>query len=197
MVKLFAIQIFYKSSSKVHALKAAHDLNSFGYFQKSSVKEFMDFTGKIIVERSSPGQRASVKEQDYMCHVYISNDGLSGVAITDVEYPQRVAFNMLNKLLEEFSKQVPSIKYELDPNSYTFTLCDTFLEKYQAPNEADPMLKVQTELDETKIIVYNTIEQVLQRGEKLDDLVAKSEGLSMQSRTFYKTAKKTNACCGW
>lgn len=33
-----------------------------------------------------------------MCHVYVGNDGLSGVAITDKDYPQRVAFNMLNKV---------------------------------------------------------------------------------------------------
>jgi synaptobrevin family protein YKT6 len=72
---------------------------------------------------------------------------------------------------------------------------DDQLTKYQNPVEADPMLKVQNELDETKIILHNTIEAVLQRGEKLDDLVSKSEGLSMQSKTFYKTAKKTNACC--
>ena len=49
--------------------------------------------------------------------------------------------------------------------------------------------------DETKIVLHNTIEAVLQRGERLDDLVAKSEGLSLQSKTFYKTAKKTNSCC--
>ena len=72
---------------------------------------------------------------------------------------------------------------------------DDYLKKYQNPVEADPMMKVQNELDETKIVLHNTIEAVLQRGEKLDDLVAKSEGLSMQSKTFYKTAKKTNACC--
>jgi hypothetical protein len=42
-----------------------------------------------------------------------------------------------------------------------------------------------------------TIEAVLQRGEKLDDLVSKSEDLGLQSKTFYKTAKKTNACCSY
>ncbi|GFR65280.1 synaptobrevin-like protein YKT6, partial [Elysia marginata] len=55
------------------------------------------------------------------------------------------------------------------------------------PKEADAMSKIQSELDDTKIILHNTIEAVLQRGEKLDDLVEKSEGLSMQSKTFYKT----------
>lgn len=34
---------------------------------------------------------------------------------------------------------------------------------------------------------HNTIEAVLERGEKLDDLVEKSEGLTMQSKAFYKT----------
>merc|ERR1711890_90531 len=156
----------------------------------------MIFTGSIIVERSQKGTRASVKEQDYMCHVFVNQDGLSGVAVCDKDYPQRVAFNMLNKLIDEFSSEVSADLYTLsDPSTYTFSQCETYLEKYQNPNDADPMTKVQNELDETKIIVYNTIEQVLQRGEKLDDLVAKSEGLSTSSRTFYKTAKKTNACC--
>ena len=197
MVKLYAIEIFYKSS-KVEILKCAHDLLSFSYFQRSSIKEFMVFTGKIIVERSSKGSRASVKEQDYMCHVFVNENGISAVAISDKDYPQRVAFNMLSKLIEDFASQVPASVYTVsDPSNYKFTECETYLEKYQNPGEADPMTKVQNELDETKIIVYNTIEQVLQRGEKLDDLVAKSEGLSIGSRTFYRTAKKTNACCSW
>ena len=38
---------------------------------------------------------------------------------------------------------------------------------------------------------HNTIEAVLDRGEKLDDLVDKSEGLSSQSKAFYKTVSIT------
>jgi len=45
-------------------------------------------------------------------------------------------------------------------------------------------------LDETKIVLHKTIESVLQRGEKLDNLVERSDALSAQSRMFYKTAKK-------
>ncbi len=37
--------------------------------------------------------------------------------------------------------------------------------------------------------------QVLERGEKLDDLVAKSSDLSTQSKMFYTSAKKQNSCC--
>ena len=77
------------------------------------------------------------------------------------------------------------------------------------------MTKLQEDLDETKIILvrlysicslvhinltfyaiffflqHDTIEKVLQRGEKLDDLVEKSEELGLQSKTFYKTVGRS------
>ena len=57
--------------------------------------------------------------------------------------------------------------------------------KYQDPQQADSIMRIQKELDETKIVLHKTIESVLQRGEKIDDLVAKSDGLSAQSKMFY------------
>ena len=70
-------------------------------------------------------------------------------------------------------------------------------------------MKVQNELDETKQIVSETLEKILDRGQKLDDLVrylflrinrsksdySLSNELSEQSKAFYKTAKKTNSWC--
>lgn len=35
-------------------------------------------------------------------------------------------------------------------------------------------------------MLHKTIESVLQRGEKIDDLVQKSDGLSAQSKMFYR-----------
>lgn len=54
--------------------------------------------------------------------------------------------------------------------------------KYQDPQQADSVMKIQKELDETKIVLHKTIESVLERGEKIDDLVQKSDGLSAQSK---------------
>ena len=55
-------------------------------------------------------------------------------------------------------------------------------------------MRVQQELDETKVVMHKTIESVLERGEKLDNLVERSNALSAQSKMFYKTAKKQNSC---
>uniref|UniRef100_K1R472 Synaptobrevin-like protein YKT6 n=1 Tax=Magallana gigas TaxID=29159 RepID=K1R472_MAGGI len=148
----------------------------------------MDFTCKIVAERTIVGSRASVKEQEYICHVYVRSDCLTGLVIADHEYPQRVAHTLINKVLEEFTGKVPKSQWPT-ANSSTIVygeLAD-YLQKYQDPKQADSMTKIQSELDETKIILYDTIEKILEREEKLNDLVEKSEGLSMQSKAFYKT----------
>ncbi|XP_046333040.1 synaptobrevin homolog YKT6-like [Haliotis rufescens] len=196
-MKLFGLTVLYKDgSSKVKEMAVAHEVSSFGYFQRSSIKEFMDFTSKIITERTATCSRASVKENEYMCHVYVRSDGLSGVLIGDHEYPQRVAHTLLNKVLDEFAAKYPKSNWDvLSSGQINFPQLNEYLQKYQNPKEADAMTKIQNDLDETKIILHNTIDAVLQRGEKLDDLVDKSEGLSTQSKAFYKTAKKTNQCC--
>ena len=53
-----------------------------------------------------------------------------------------------------------------------------------------PMLQWQVQE-----ILAKSIDQVLQRGEKMDDLVAKSGELSSQSKAFYETSKNQTGCC--
>lgn len=196
-MKLFSLAVLYRNSEdKAVILSSYQDLSSFSFFQRGSFQEFMHFTTKLIAERSNMGDRSCVKHEDYMCHCYIRMDNLTAVLISDFEYPKRVAFTMMNKVLDDFSvKYPPSAWSSAGDHSLAFPELEQFLTKYQNPKEADGMIKLQTDLDETKIILHETINKVLQRGEKLDDLVDKSEALSMQSKAFYKTAKKTNQCC--
>ena len=56
-------------------------------------------------------------------------------------------------------------------------------------------MKLDKQLVETKEVLHKTMEVVLARGEKIDDLVAKSEKLTQQSKLFYTQARKTNSCC--
>jgi synaptobrevin family protein YKT6 len=72
---------------------------------------------------------------------------------------------------------------------------ESYLTKYQNPKEADAMTKIQTDIDETKIILHNAITGILKRGENLDAVVAMTKDLNTKSKMFYKTARKTNQCC--
>lgn len=66
----------------------------------------MQFTAKIIAERSATPSRSSIKENEFMIHCFVRADNLAGVCVTDEEYQARVAFTMLNKLLQDFDSKV-------------------------------------------------------------------------------------------
>merc|ERR1712100_1017022 len=68
------------------------------------------------------------------------------------------------------------------------------LVQFQDPSQADQLTKIMHELEQTKMVLHETIEAALERGQKIDALVDKSNDLSGSSKMFYKTAKKQNQC---
>jgi synaptobrevin family protein YKT6 len=187
-MKIFYVAVAQKEpqSGNGNTLLAGEDLTSFNYFQRKTIREFLKFTSEVVIGRTNNEQRVRVQEKEYFCHCYVRSDSLSSILISDNEYPQRVAFTLLGKMLDEYKQQ---------PAANAQNWINQLIIKYQNPEEADAIMKVQKELDETKVIMHSTIDSVLQRGEKLDDLVAQSDALSATSKQFYTTAKKTNSCC--
>ena len=47
------------------------------------------------------------------------------------------------------------------------------------------------------VLIEGPDEETVERGQKIDDLVSKSNDLSGSSKMFYKTAKKQNQCCSY
>ena len=112
-MKLYALLVMYKSDSP-QMLKGAFDVSSFSFFQRSSVQEFMNFTAKIMTERTQVGDRSSVTEGEYYCHVFVRPDCLVGVCLSDQEYPPRVAHTLLGKVLDDFTLTVNIFKMSVD-----------------------------------------------------------------------------------
>lgn len=177
-------------------LSVTNDLSTFGFFQRQAVKEMLMFLTKTFMKRTEPGQRQSIEHEGYVVHCYVRQDGLGGTVTTDLEYPSRVAFVLLGQILEEYTTTFGDTwKTMTVPESVAFPPGEVYIQKYQNPAEADKVTKIQRDLDETTQILHKTIDSVLERGVKLDNLVDKSNDLSAQSKLFYKQAKKTNSCC--
>ncbi|CAL4960284.1 unnamed protein product [Urochloa decumbens] len=183
------------SAPEAVVLANATDVSHFGYFQRSAAREFIVFVARTVAQRTQPGQRQSVQHEEYKVHSHNRN-GLCAVAFMDDHYPVRSAFSLLNKVLDEYQKDFgDSWKSSTADGTQQWPFLTDALTKFQDPAEADKLMKIQRDLDETKIILHKTIESVLARGERLDSLVEKSSDLSAASQMFYKQAKKTNQCC--
>lgn len=146
----------------------------------------MTLFSKTVAERTRPGQRTDIEEKSYTFHAYGRTEGVAGIIISDHDYPALVAHQVLSKVVDEFLAKYPRTAF-ISPSttSLPFPQLKEYIVKYQDPQQADSIMKVQRELDETKIVLHKTIESVLERGEKIDSLVAKSDGLSAQSKMFY------------
>lgn len=199
-MKLLALFVLHKEADrKVKILQNEFNLESFGFFERRSVQSLLVFSARTITERTALGTRQSVEAEqnvNALVHIYVRPDGLASVIVSDSEYPQRVAHTLLVKVMDDFTNSYgPATWSSMQEQGAKMTALGEFLKKYQSPQEADPLMRLQKDLDDTKDILKNTLVNVLERGEKIDDLVARSNDLSFEAKAFYKTAQKTNRCC--
>ncbi|KAI7781702.1 Synaptobrevin like protein ykt6 [Diaporthe eres] len=194
-MKLHYIGVIRNEGTPSQELVCEKELSAYSRFTRQNYGEFMTVFAKTVAERTKPGQRQDVEQQDFTFHAYGRSEGVCGIIISDHAYPALVAHQLLSKVVDEFLEANPRSSWATGQPKIVMPQLKEYIDKYQDPHQADNILKIQKELDETKIVLHKTIESVLQRGEKIDDLVQKSDGLSSQSKMFYQQAKKQNSCC--
>lgn len=181
-MKILYIGILKNESKPAVELCAETELSSFSRFTRGNYAEFMTFTSITVAERTRPGQRQDVEEQTYTFHAYARSEGICGIIISDHEYPALIAHQLLSKITDEFISKHPPSEWRNSSAKITFPPLKEYIAKYQDPQEASSIMKIQKELDETKIVLHKTIEsvsqshspsiqlliwyQVLERGEK-------------------------------
>jgi len=62
MVQLYAISIYRTDAKPATKLVGVQDVSSFGYFQRNTASQFMNFFSQTIAERTAPGTRSDVEE---------------------------------------------------------------------------------------------------------------------------------------
>jgi len=71
------------------------------------------------------------------------------------------------------------------------------MDYYSNGTNTDRILKVRKEIDEVKSIMVENIEKVLERGEKIELLVEKTDNLSHESFTFHSKSKDLKRHMWW
>lgn len=196
-----SLQRYMRDTEEPVMLSEVSDLASFGFFQRPTAQQILNAFSKIIVKRIAPGQRVTVEVEglsEYQMHVYVRADGIAGTLAADKEYPTRVAFAKISELLDTFIQDPKTRGWETVTKNGAMggwaPLAQAIVE-CQDPSSFDKIIKIQQDLDSTQQVLHSTIDNILERGEKLDDLVARSDELSATSKQFYKQARKTNSCC--
>ena len=166
---------------------AAFELSDVTYFGRGTAKELLRGGMRLLVERVAPVAMARVALGDvdpqlaaYSCFLVRRGDRVATVVVNGgSKYPERVVAQLGAVALEATSSGLQAL-----------------LAAYQNPASVDKLTRVQGQLDEAKAAMVVAIGAVLQRGERIEDVLQKSEELSAASREFYVRAKKTRGWCG-
>ena len=131
-------------------------------------------------------------ESQYIFH-YHNKEGVSFLCMTDSTYSNRRAFEFLfqvhDKVFEDYGSDIK--------NAIAFSLKKHFIEevkeimlKYNQAQPDDKIAIVQKNVDEVTKIMVENLDKVIQRGEKIEILVSKTDQLQSNAKVFSKTAVK-------
>ena len=198
-MKILSIHIFSLYQSKPIILSSAFSLSFISIFQRGTLKDFLNFHSRLVIERVSQDTHAQVQLEKGICYAIANSDKIGVTMICDEEYPKRVAIDFLLKIHNDFKTFVAEKK--LDLNLYSsdtdvkYEHIATEIEEWQDPSKKDNLMKLQSELNDVTDIMRQNLNELLKREENLEKLMEKSNDLSATSVSFYKQAKKTNSCC--
>ena len=198
-MKILSIHIFSLYQSKPIILSSAFSLSFVSIFQRGTLKDFLNFHSRLVIERVDHDAHAQVQLEKGICYAIANSDKIGVTMICDEEYPKRVAIDFLLKVHNDFKTFVAENR--LDLNIYTsdtdvkYERISTEIEEWQDPSKKDSLMKLQSELNDVTDIMRQNLNELLKREENLETLMQKSTDLSATSVNFYKQAKKTNSCC--
>lgn len=147
--------------------------------------------------------KTTYTSHNYMFHVMIDN-GIIYMCASDPEFGRRQPYAFLTELKREFLSGSLSHRAQFatenELNRDFSPVMATQMEKFssaEASGGGDNLSKLQSQVDEVKGVMTQNIEKVLERGERLDDLMNKTTDLEASSATFKKTARRVSRKMWW
>eukprot|EP00736_Rhodelphis_marinus_P003273 Rmarinus@m.26297 len=138
----------------------------------------------------------------YNKHVFhiLIDQGLTYLCMADEDFGRRLPFAFLHDVKERFKAAYgdggqTALAYAMN-DEFSRVLAKQ-MDYYSNNPNADKVTKVQREIDEVKNVMVHNIEKVLERGEKIELLVDKTENLNQQAFQFKKQATQLKHAMWW
>ncbi len=157
-----------------------YNLSNFFFIYRPKIKETIESVALELIKNIKPNKFYKINEQFQSIEmtIYLFENDKIYIVITNDNYPQRVA-----------SKLIGSVK------NANVEQCNILFESYQNPDKFDTITQIKNELEESKIIILDSIDKLMIRGENLDELIQRTDNLSETSFLFKNKAKNLNSCC--
>jgi vesicle transport protein SEC22 len=175
----------------------------------ANIEQYKSQARSIIKKLNSRSPSKMSIESGGFCYNYIIEDSIVYLIMTPGSYPRQLAFDFLSELKLKF---IDEVKKESGVNDYfntintvsrpyTFLKFDRVIQilkkDYSDVNTKQNQSRLQSDLNDIQHIMRKNIQEVLDRGEKLDLVAKASSKLTEDSKKFKWGAKKLNLMDAW
>jgi synaptobrevin family protein YKT6 len=213
MYKVLNISIYEYDVEHPNRLATSMNDDEFSYnflsrMYSTKIYEVINFSTRLAVKCTEPGVKQTIKinDLDFVAHTLTVNCSgiILGVSmVTDTTYPKSAAYKALMSASNMYIKYVGidanksknKIGKDVVGDDLQYDWLDNLLDKCKNPMEYDKITQINMTLKEVTDIMTRNIEEVIKRGDKLEDLIKKSNELSEDSKKFTDNAKKLNSWC--
>lgn len=131
---------------------------------------------------------------------YIVEDGITYLCMADEEFGRRLPFAFLEDIKNRFratyaERGKTALAYGM--NADFSRVLQNQMDYYSNNPNADRINRVRNEIDEVKSVMVQNIEKVLERGERIELLVDRTEQLNQQGFQFKKKATQVKRRMWW
>ncbi|KAF9399741.1 Vesicle-associated membrane protein [Podila epigama] len=166
----------------------------------SSSGNFTTVTEAILEKIPANNSKLTYVYDRYLFH-YICEDGLTYMCMADDSFGRRIPFAFLQDIKERFLAEYSReralnsvVPYGM--NEFSKTIAKQ-MEYFSTNPNADRIKQVQGEIEQVKDVMVQNIERVLERGERIELLVDKTDNLNQQAFVFKRRSTALKRTMWW
>ncbi|CAO3678133.1 unnamed protein product [Rhizopus stolonifer] len=155
---------------------------------------------QAILEKIPPNNSKLTYVYDRYLFHYICEDGIIYMCMADDSFGRRIPFGFLQDLKDKFlstfgkSRALDAPPYGL--NEFSGVIRKQ-MEYFSTNPNADRLKQVHGEIEQVKDVMVHNIERVLERGERIDLLMDKTDNLNRLGSAFKKRSTQLKRTMWW
>mmetsp|Transcript_1495 Transcript_1495/g.2815 ORF Transcript_1495/g.2815 Transcript_1495/m.2815 type:complete len:224 (+) Transcript_1495:163-834(+) len=171
------------------------------YTATSATGNFPTVTRVLLAKIPPVDGRMTYVYDEYTFH-YVVEGGICFLCMSDEQNKHRVPFAFLQDMKDLFTQkygmEVPQLAIAFSLNEEFSRIIKERMEYYNnAGSAVDNLAAVKNQIEDVKGVMVENIERVLERGEKIELLVDKTDRLNQQAFKFEASSRNLRRAMWW
>mmetsp|Transcript_19263 Transcript_19263/g.45040 ORF Transcript_19263/g.45040 Transcript_19263/m.45040 type:complete len:219 (-) Transcript_19263:216-872(-) len=165
----------------------------------STSGNFTAVTRRILEKIPPKDSRMSYVYDRHIFHIMVF-DGITFLCMADEEFGRRIPFMFLDDVKSRFNATYgdrgrTALAYAMNEDFSRVLMKQ--MEYYSSNPNADKLNRVKGDIDEVKSVMVQNIEKVLERGDRIELLVDRTESLNQHAVKFKKQSTQLKRAMWW